>query len=345
MKEETEPAIADQEYFEHHRFVVDPGQALLRIDKYLFSKISGVSRTKIQAAADAACILVNEKPVKSSFKVKPGDVISVVMGAPPIEFELIAENIPINIVYEDEDILIVDKAAGMVVHPGYGNFTGTLLNALMYHTANRPDSKAIQPYLLHRIDKDTSGILLVALNEKAQAKLAKHFFEHTIQRQYNALVWGDFEEDTGTITGHIGRSAKNRKVMDIFPDENYGKHAITHYRVLERFHYVSLLECTLETGRTHQIRAHMQHIKHPLFNDATYGGDVILKGTTFTKYKQFIQNCFRVLPRQALHAKHLGFIHPSSGKFMEFESELPPDFSSVLEKWRTYVTFKKIEEE
>lgn len=343
--EEIDLITADQEYYEHHRFTADPGQSLLRIDKYLFAKIQGVSRTKIQAAADVGCILVNDKPVKSSYKVKPLDVISVVMGAPPVTFELIAEDIPLNIVYEDNDLLLIDKPAGLVVHPGVGNFTGTMLNGLLYHAKQYPPETQKQPYLLHRIDKDTSGILVVALNEHAQAKLAKHFFDHTIKRKYLALVWGDFDHESGTVTGHIGRSAKNRKVMDVFPDGEYGKHAVTHYRVLERFRYVTLLECTLETGRTHQIRAHMQHIGHPLFNDSTYGGDKILKGTTFTKYKQFIQNCFSILPRQALHAQYLGFEHPGTGALMEFTSPLPLDFKTVLDKWKTYVTCTKGPEE
>ncbi len=343
--ESSDPTIAEQEFFEHHRFVVDPGQSLLRVDKYLFEKIAGVSRTKIQAAADAGCILVNDKSVRSSYKVKPADVISVVMGSPPISFELIAENIPLNIVYKDNDILIIDKPAGMVVHPGYGNFTGTMLNGLLHFVKQNYPEGSAQPYLLHRIDKDTSGILVVALNENAQAKLAKHFFDHTIKRRYQALVWGDFDHEEGTVTGHIGRSLKNRLVMDVFPDGSYGKHAVTHYKVLERFRYVTLLECILETGRTHQIRAHMQHIGHPLFNDATYGGDKILKGTTFTKYKQFIQNCFNLMPRQALHARYLGFEHPTTGKFIEFESALPKDFSGVLEKWNTYISFSKEEAE
>jgi 23S rRNA pseudouridine1911/1915/1917 synthase len=345
MTGESEIITIEQEFFEHHHLVVDQGQGLLRIDKYVFNHIANVSRTKIQAAAEAGCIRVNEKPVKSNYKVKPGDVISIVLSSPPVEFELIAEDIPINILYEDKDIIIVDKTAGMVVHPGVGNFTGTLLNALLYHTENHSKTKDARPYLLHRIDKDTSGVLVVALNETAQAKLAKQFFEHTIDRKYLALVWGDFREEEGTIEGHIGRSLKNRKVMDVFPDGSHGKEAITHYRVIERFRYVTLVECTLETGRTHQIRAHMQHIGHPLFNDATYGGDQILKGTTFTKYKQYIQNCFKIIPRQALHAQLLGFIHPSTGKRVKFESPLPEDFASVLEKWRNYTNYLKEEEE
>lgn len=341
MEETQDTAPQEQELYEHHRFTVDAGQDLLRIDKFLFSKIAHVSRTRIQAAADAGCILVNEQAVKSSYRVKPRDVITVVLGTPPVEFELIAEDIPLKIVYEDEDLLVLDKAAGMVVHPAYGNFSGTMLNGLLYYCEHHAKSKKAQPLLLHRIDKETSGLLVVALNEQAQAALARDFFNHTISRRYKALVWGDFEETEGTITGHIGRSLKNRKVMDVFPDGKYGKHAVTHYRVLERFRYVSLLECVLETGRTHQIRAHMQHTGHPLFNDATYGGDRILKGTTFSKYKQFIQNCFNILPRQALHAETLGFMHPRLKKNMEFTSALPSDFQAVLEKWRTYVTFSR----
>lgn len=341
MTDKTEAFAPEQEFYEHHRFKVDPGQNMIRIDKYIFDKIHGVSRTKIQAAAEANCILVNDKPVKSSYKVKPNDVISVVLGSPPVTFELIAEDIPLNIVYEDDDILMIDKPAGMVVHPGHGNFTGTMLNGLLFHAAKYTGDKKKEPFLLHRIDKDTSGILVVALNENAQAKLAKHFFDHTIKRRYLAMVWGDFDHDEGTITGHIGRSAKNRKVMDVFPDGSHGKAAITHYRVIERFRYVTLLECILETGRTHQIRAHMQHIGHPLFNDSTYGGDRILKGTTFAKYKQFVQNCFNILPRQALHAQYLGFEHPGTHTFIEFSSPLPKDFSDLIEKWRTYITYTK----
>jgi 23S rRNA pseudouridine1911/1915/1917 synthase len=341
MEENENQEQQEQEYYEHHHFIVDAGQEMLRIDKYLFSKISGVSRTKIQAAADADCILVNGKSVKSSYKIKPKDEISVVMGSPPVIFELIAEPIPLNIVYDDGHLLMIDKPAGLVVHPGYGNFTGTMLNGLLHYVSQKYPKGDKQPYLLHRIDKDTSGILVVALDENTQAIMAKRFFDHTINRRYRALVWGDFDEDEGVIEGHIGRSLKNRKVMDVFTDGRYGKPAITHYKVLERFRYVSLLECRLETGRTHQIRAHMQHIGHPLFNDATYGGDRILKGTTFTKYKQFVQNCFEILPRQALHAMVLGFDHPVSGKPLEFTSPLPSDFEKVLEKWRTYISFTK----
>lgn len=330
------------ELYEHFRFVVDKGQALLRIDKYLMNRIENASRNKIQNAAKAGNILVNNKPVKPNYRVKPDDIISIVLAYPPKEIEIIPQDIPLNILYEDEDILIVNKEAGMVVHPGYGNWDGTLVNALLYHLQNfsyikSPDE---QVFLVHRIDKNTSGILLVAKNELAQAKLAKEFFDHTVERKYVALVWGDFKEDEGTIEGHIGRSLKNRKVMTVFPNGEYGKEANTHYRVLKRFGYVTLVECKLETGRTHQIRAHFKYIKHPLFNDETYGGDQILKGTTFTKYKQFIQNCFKILPRQALHAKSLGFKHPISGKYLSFDSELPEDMKTVIEKWEQYSNYK-----
>ncbi len=316
---------------------------MLRIDKYLHAKIEGISRNKLQSSAKAGNILVNGAAVKSNYKVKPGDDISIVMAHPPREIELIPEDIPIIIVYEDEHLVVVNKAAGMVVHPGYGNYTGTLVNALVHHFDNLPrqNDEDIKPGLVHRIDKNTSGLILVAKTEFAQTRLAKYFFDREIDRLYHALVWGDFKEDEGTITGHIGRSLKNRKVMDVFPDGEYGKPAITHYRVLERFGYVTLVECKLETGRTHQIRAHFRHIGKPLFNDATYGGDQILKGTTFTKYKQFVKNCFNILPRHALHAKTLGFKHPKTGKQVFFDSELAEDMQQVIEKWRSYAIHKK----
>jgi 23S rRNA pseudouridine1911/1915/1917 synthase len=333
MSEDTGFAEEEKELFEHHRFTVDPGQTPVRIDKFLTDRLSGVSRSKIQSAAYADAILVNTRAVKSSYKVKGGDIISVVMPEPPHVFELIAEDIPLNVVFEDEDIIIINKEAGMVVHPGHGNYTGTMLNALLYYFRNEPAS---QPLLVHRIDKDTSGILVVAKNELSQAALSKYFFDHDIQRKYWALVWGDFETDEGTIEGNIGRNFRNRLMMDIFPDGSQGRTAVTHYKVIERFRYVTMVECTLETGRTHQIRAHMKFIGHPLFNDALYGGNAILKGTTFTKYKQFVDNCFDICPRQALHAKELGFIHPRSRKFIEFGSELPADMSMVLDKWRKY---------
>jgi len=336
----------EQELYEHYRFVVDKGQGLLRIDKYLTSKIENASRNKVQIAAKAGNILVNDLAVKPNYRVKPSDVISIVMAHPPREIEIIPEDIPLTILHEDNDIVVIDKAAGIVVHPGYGNYTGTLVNALVFHFGKLPiqNNEEIKPGLVHRLDKNTSGIMLVAKTELAQTRLAKMFFDRHIDRIYNALVWGDVEEE-GTITGHIGRSLKNRKVMDVFVDGKLGKHAVTHYKVLERFGYVSLVECKLETGRTHQIRAHFQHIGHPLFNDETYGGNRILKGTTFTKYKQFVNNCFDVIPRHALHAKTLGFNHPTTNKPMFFESALPDDFQKVLEKWRNYSIHRTLEED
>ncbi|HQA86025.1 MAG TPA: RluA family pseudouridine synthase, partial [Bacteroidales bacterium] len=275
------------------------------------------------------------------------DVISILMPYPPREIEIIPENIPLDIVYEDDDIIIINKNAGLVVHPGYGNYTGTLVNALTYYFLNKVDNQGnpINPLLVHRIDKDTSGLLMIAKSEYAQIKLANDFYHHTIHRKYYALVWGDFKEDEGTVTAHIGRNPKDRLVMTVFPDGESGKHAVTHYKVVERFGYVTLIECQLETGRTHQIRVHLKSIRHPLFNDATYGGDRILKGTTFSKYRQFIQNCFKLLPRQALHAKSLGFTHPITGKQLFFDSPLPEDMQAVIDKWRNYSQHKKYEEE
>jgi len=346
-EEELREEGEEQELFEHFRFVVDRGQGLLRIDKFLTSRIENASRNKVQIAARAGNILVNNSPVKPNYRVKPSDVITIVLAHPPREIELIPQNIPINIVFEDNDIVIINKEAGMVVHPGYGNYTGTLVNALVYHFRNLPhqDDEGIKPGLVHRIDKNTSGLLLVAKTELAQTRLAKMFFDRTIDRIYHALVWGDVANDQGTITGNIGRSLKNRKVMDVFEDGTHGKPAITHYRVLERFGYVTLVECKLETGRTHQIRAHFQHIGHPLFNDETYEGDKIRKGTTFTKYKKFVTNCFHLLPRHALHAKTLGFAHPTTGKPYFFDSELPADMTTVLDKWRKYSRHKHLEED
>ncbi|RLD68439.1 MAG: RNA pseudouridine synthase [Bacteroidetes bacterium] len=329
----------DNQLFEHFKYTVDNGQSPLRIDKYLFNKIENISRNRIQESANTGNILVNGKAVKSNYKVKPEDVISIVFEYPPREIEIIPEDIPINIVYEDDDLLLVNKQPGMVVHPSYGHYSGTLLNALAYHLRDNKLFKSDdeRPGLIHRIDKNTSGILLIAKTEDAKMHLSKQFFNRTTERKYIALVWGNFEEDEGTITGHIGRNLKNRKVMSVFPEGEYGKHAITHYRVIERYGYVSQIECKLETGRTHQIRAHMKYAGHPLFNDEEYGGDKILKGTTFTKYKQFVQNCFNVLPRQALHAKSLGFIHPKTGDNMFFDSELPEDMKAGIEKWYNYV--------
>lgn len=329
----------NQELYEHYRFDVDKGQKALRIDKFLANRLENISRSRIQAAASAGNILVNDQAVKPNYKVKASDIVSIVLPHPPRDIELIPEDIPINITYEDEDLLVVNKEPGMVVHPAYGNYTGTLVNALMYHLRDNPlfRSGEQRPGLVHRIDKDTSGLLVIAKNEAAMNKLAKQFFEKTSKRTYHAIVWGNLEEDEGTITGNIGRNPRDRKKMYVFKDGEDGKHAVTHYRVLERMDYINYIECRLETGRTHQIRVHFQYIKHPLFNDQEYGGDQILRGTTFTKYKQFIHNCFKVLPRQALHAKTLGFVHPSTGQEMLFDTELPGDIAEVLEKWRRYL--------
>jgi 23S rRNA pseudouridine1911/1915/1917 synthase len=337
----TEEEFADQlEFFEHHRFMADPGQSLLRIDKFLSDRLDRTSRTRIQNAANAGNILVNNKAVKPNYKVKPGDIVQVVLPAPPREIELIPENIPINIVYEDEDVLVVNKEPGMVVHPAYGNYTGTLVNALMWHFRDLPlfSTGESRPGLVHRLDKNTSGILVIAKNEFALNRLSRQFFDRTTDRRYNALVWGIPDPPEGTITGNVGRSIKDRKVMQVFSDGSEGKTAITHYKILEDLGYISLIECKLETGRTHQIRVHFSHIKHPVFNDEEYGGDQILKGTTFTKYQQFIKNCFKILPRQALHAKSLSFDHPVTGKRLSFESDLPNDMQQVIEKWRRYIS-------
>lgn len=336
----------DQELFEHYRIVVEKGQHLLRIDKFLMNRTQNATRSKIQQSAENGSILVNGKPVKSNYKVKPFDVITVVLAHPPREIELIPQNIPINVVYEDDDLIMINKNPGMVVHPGYGNYSGTLVNALVYHFRNLPGGDNLRPGLVHRLDKNTSGIMVVAKSETAMVKLAKDFFDRNLDRIYHALVWGDFKEDTGTITGNIGRHQKDRKKMDVLPDDNeHGKHAVTHYKVLERFGYVTLLECKLETGRTHQIRVHMQHIGHSLFNDHLYGGDRILKGTTFAKYRQFVENCFTLLPRHALHAKSLGFTHPTKDKYIHFDSELPEDMQSVINKWRGYAFSVALEED
>jgi 23S rRNA pseudouridine1911/1915/1917 synthase len=336
IDENQELSEDNQDLYEHFRLIVDKGQSLLRIDKFLMFRIENATRNKIQQAARAGNILVNDKPVKPNYRVKPADIISVVLSHPPREIELIAENIPLEILYEDEDLLVINKKAGMVVHPAYGNYTGTLVNALVYHLQEISPDKAPgrTPFLVHRIDKDTSGVILAAKNELAQARLAAQFFHHTIDRHYTALVWGDFKEDEGTISGHIGRSVRDRKVFTVYPDGSQGRHAVTHYRVVERLGYVTLVDCKLETGRTHQIRVHFQYIRHPLFGDETYGGNVILKGTTFSKYKQFVNNCFDILPRQALHARSLAFIHPSTKRFMTFESELPEDMATVIDRWR-----------
>jgi len=346
MPESNNNIEEEQDLFEHHRFVVDKGQGALRIDKFLILRLENSSRNKIQNAAKAGSILVNNLSVRSSYKVKPGDVITIVLSHPVREIELIAENIPLDILYEDKDLIVLNKAAGMVVHPAYANYTGTLVNALMFHfkkTGVVYDEK-LGPYLVHRIDKNTSGVILVAKTEIAQTHLGKQFYDHSISRKYNALVWGDLNDNAGTITGNIGRSPKDRRVFTVYEEEDRGKHAVTHYQIIERFGYTSFVECQLETGRTHQIRVHMRHVGYPIFSDDSYGGDRILKGTTFTKYKQFVNNCFKICPRQALHAKSLGFIHPTSGKKMYFESSLPEDMAQVLDKWRNYSIHKSVGE-
>jgi len=330
-----------EELYEHYKIIADKGQAPLRVDKFLMNRIENTSRNRIQKTAEAGCILVNGKEVKSNYKVKASDVVSVVLPTEPREIELIPQNIPVSIVYEDDDIVVINKEAGMVVHPGYGNYTGTLMNAMVYHFQNLPvkDDES-RPGLVHRIDKNTSGLIVIAKNEIAMTLLAKEFFDRTVERKYVALVWGDLKQDEGTITGNIGRSLKDRKVMEVFPGGEYGKHALTHYKVVERFGYVTLVECKLETGRTHQIRAHFKFIGHPMFNDETYGGNKILKGTTFNKYKQFIENCFKICPRHTLHAKSLGFLQPTTKKPLYFEAELPPDMQQLIDKWRNYIKNK-----
>lgn len=327
-EEELEEEVGADDLYEHHRFIADPGQEVIRIDKFLIDRLAKTSRNKVQFAAKNGNVWVNGKAVKQNYKVKPGDEVSIVMPYPVREVELIPEDIPLDIVYEDDQLIVVNKPADMVVHPGYGNYRGTLVNALVYHFDQLPQHKDDyygRPGLVHRLDKHTTGLLVVAKTELALNKLAKQFFNRTTERRYWALVWGDVTGD-GTVTGNLGRALKNRKVMQVFPDGEYGKHAVTHFKVIERFGYVTLIECKLETGRTHQIRVHMKHIGHPLFNDKEYGGDVILKGTTHAKYRTFIQNCFDRLSGQALHAKTLGFEHPSTAEFMQFNSDLPKSF-------------------
>lgn len=333
----------DDELYEHYSFNVEKGQSPLRIDKYLMNFIENATRTKIQAAAKNGSILVNGIPVKSSYKVKGNDKIRVLFTHPPHENLLVGENIPIEIVYEDDQLLVVNKPAGMVVHPGHGNYSGTLINALIYHFDNLPLNSSDRPGLVHRIDKDTSGLLVVAKTEEAMNHLSLQFAEKTSEREYVALVWGNMVEDEGSIEGNIGRHPKNRLQNTVFmgDDAEKGKPAVTHYKVIERLGYVTLVSCKLETGRTHQIRVHLKHIGHTLFNDERYGGDKILKGTTFTKYKQFVDNCFKVLPRQALHAKTLGFVHPKSKKTMRFTSDLPEDMQQCIDKWRHYAKHQK----
>lgn len=344
LQENENLEIENDDLYEHYRFVASVGQIPLRVDKFLMNFIENATRNKVQQAAKAGNILVNDVAVKQNYKVKPHDVVRVVLSHPPHENLLVAENIPLDIVFEDDTVIVVNKPAGMVVHPGHGNYSGTLVNALIHHIENLPTNSNERPGLVHRIDKDTSGLLVIAKTEFAMASLSRQFFERSTERFYHALVWGNIEENEGTIEGNIGRSLKNRLQMDVFPDGDFGKPAITHYKVLESLTYVTLVQCKLETGRTHQIRAHFKHIGHTLFNDERYGGNEILKGTTFTKYKQFVNNCFNVLPRQALHAKTLGFTHPITGKFLQFDSEIPDDMTACLEKWRTYSEHSKLEE-
>ncbi|MBS5796226.1 MAG: RluA family pseudouridine synthase [Dysgonomonas mossii] len=338
--------VEDQnsELFEHYRFVADKGQGMIRVDKYLAMHIVGVSRNRIQQAAEADCILVNNTPVKSNYRIKPLDVISVVMNRPPRELEIIPEDIPLDVVYEDEDLMVINKPPGLVVHPGFGNYQGTMVNAIAYRLKDTPeyDSKDPRLGIVHRIDKDTSGLILVAKNAYAKTHLSAQFFNKTTKRQYIALVWGNITDDEGRIEANIGRSLKNRMLMTVFPEADYGKHAVTHYKVLERLGYVTLIQCRLETGRTHQIRVHMKHIGYTLFNDERYGGNEILKGTNFAKYKQFVQNCFNICPRQVLHAQTLGFVHPRTGLELMFEAPLPDDMAQLVEKWRGYIAYRDI---
>lgn len=338
---EITPEEQDDELFEHHRIVADPGQALIRIDKFLMDRLPNVTRTKIQDGIHLGFVKVNDKAVKPNYKVHPTDTITVSFPQPPRDTEVVPENIPLNIVFEDNHLLVINKPAGMVVHPAYQNWTGTLVNALAYHFQNLPQMPGNdgRPGLVHRIDKDTSGLLVIAKTEVALTQLAKQFFDHTIERTYSAIVWGVPDPPQGTINVHVGRSLKDRRITTAFPEGDFGRHAITHYKLLQDLRYVSLLECRLETGRTHQIRAHMKHIGHTLFNDSMYGGDQVLKGTVFSKYKQFVENCFKIIPRQALHAKTLGFIHPQTKQFMRFDSVLPEDFKNVIEKWEHYVKY------
>ena len=328
----------EEELFEHHRIVVDKGQAAMRVDKFLFIKYEQISRNRIQNAIELKAVKVNDLATKASYKVKPSDTIVFSLPKPPRVFELIPQNIPLDIVYEDETLMIVNKPAGMVVHPAHGNWDGTLVNALVYHFSQLPTHRngEIRPGLVHRIDKDTSGLLVIAKTDEAMTFLAKQFFDHSIERTYFAVVWGTPKKESGTIKGNVGRSLKDRKIMDVFEDESYGKHAVTHYQTLKQFKYASLLKCNLETGRSHQIRVHFKHIGHPLFNDATYGGDKVLRGQKSGQYDFFIKKVFSICPRQALHAKSLGFIHPVSKKWVQFDSELPEDMTNLIEEWEKY---------
>lgn len=341
MNSSIEIESDSEELFEHFSVVADKGQKPLRVDKFLMNFMEGATRNKIQNAAQQGHVYVNDQPVKSNYKVKSGDEVRVLFPHPPYEFLLLPENIPLDIVYEDDSLLVINKPAGLVVHPGHGNYSGTLINALIYHFENLPMNSSDRPGLVHRIDKDTSGLLVVAKTEQAMTHLARQFFNKTTEREYLALVWGDVAEDQGTIEGHIGRHPKDRMQNMVYPDGSQGKEAITHYQVVERFGYVTLVSCKLQTGRTHQIRVHMKYLGHTLFNDSRYGGDRILKGTTFTKYKQFVENCFRVLPRQALHAKTLGFTHPVTQQPLLFDTPMPEDMQQCIEKWRSYAKHRQ----
>jgi 23S rRNA pseudouridine1911/1915/1917 synthase len=346
LEEEEEGAeLEKDELFEHFKFRASKGQEPLRVDKFLMNFIENAVRNKIQNAAKEGHIWVNDVPVKQNYKVKAGDEVRVLFEHPPHENLLVPEDIPIHIIYEDDALIVVNKSAGMVVHPGHGNYSGTLINALLHHTKDLPVNRNERPGLVHRIDKDTSGLLVIAKTDAAMTHLSKQFFDKTSEREYLALVWGNMEQESGTIEGHVGRHPSNRLQMTVYPEGDQGKEAVTHYKVVERLGYVTLISCQLETGRTHQIRVHLKHIGHTLFNDERYGGERILKGTTFTKYKQFVDNAFKLLPRQALHAKTLGFVHPTSGEFMRFDSEVPDDMASCIEKWRQYAKNSALDEE
>lgn len=326
----------DDDLYEHYKFISPKGQSITRVDKFLMQLIENTTRNKIQQAAERGNIFANGIPVKSNYKVKPFDEIKVMLSHPPFENKIIPEDIPLNIVHEDDDVIVINKPAGLVVHPGHGNYTGTLVNALAFHFENLPMNSSNRPGLVHRIDKNTSGLLVIAKNDNAMAYLAKQFEEKTTEREYIAIVWGNVEKEEGTIQGNIARHPVDRMQMTVFENPEIGKHAVTHYKVLERLGYVTLVSCKLETGRTHQIRVHMKYIGHTLFSDARYGGNIILKGTTYSKYKQFVENCFKILPRQALHAKTLGFEHPTTKEYMRFDTEIPQDMANCIEKWRNY---------
>ena len=339
---EDEKQSSDNSWFEHHRLVVDPKQTLIRLDKFLMDRLPNVTRNKLQEGIRQGFVKVNDEEIKPNYRVRPGDEIVVALPEPPRDTDVVPEDIPLEIVYEDSDLLVVNKPPGMVVHPAYNNWTGTLVNALAFHFQNlptMPDNHG-RPGLVHRIDKDTSGLLVIAKTELSMTRLARQFYDHSIERSYTALVWGLLENDTGTIDVNLGRSYKDRRITTAFPEADYGRRAVTHYQVIKPLRYVSLVSCQLETGRTHQIRAHLKYIGHPLFNDSAYGGSKILKGTVFSKYKAFVENCFKILPRQALHARSLGFIHPISGKRMKFDSDLPEDFQQLLSKWENYLNYQ-----